>query len=190
VVLRRFLNMLTRIKRAGSSGFNRVWAKATQNNVTIPTNVELHSGVLIRSFGAGAIRIGNKTSLSRFALIEARDGRIQIGSGVFVGQGVVITAQTSIEVGDGCQIAEYVSIRDQDHDPEAPGPLSQSGFKTAPIIIGSNVWLGARVSVARGVRIGDNAVVGAGAVVTSDIPANSVAVGVPARVIRTFEKGS
>ncbi|MEI6212126.1 MAG: DapH/DapD/GlmU-related protein [bacterium] len=57
---------------------------------------------------------------------------------------------------------------------------------SAPIILGCNVWLGVRVIVLKGVTIGDNAVIGAGSVVTHDIPANSLAAGVPARVIRSF----
>ena len=65
-------------------------------------------------------------------------------------------------------------------------PYREQGHVTAPVVIGRNVWLGSRSSSRRGVRIGDNAVVGAGAVVTQGHPANSLAVGIPARVVREF----
>jgi acetyltransferase-like isoleucine patch superfamily enzyme len=78
-----------------------------------------------------------------------------------------------------------VSIRDYDHRfADLAVPVRLQGLITAPVVIGNNVWLGSKVSVLRGVRIGDNAIIGAGAVVTHDIPANAIAAGVPARVLR------
>ena len=79
-----------------------------------------------------------------------------------------------------------MTIRDQNHR-FGPGlTTAQAGFITAPVTIGDNVWIGAKVMVTKGVTIGENAVIGANSVVTRDIPANSVAVGIPARVIRTI----
>jgi acetyltransferase-like isoleucine patch superfamily enzyme len=111
-------------------------------------------------------------------------GTLRIGDGTFVNYGTSIAARASIEIGRDCQIGTYCIILDNDYhsvEPERRNILPPS----EPIVIGDNVWLGARVTVLKGVRIGDGAVVGAGSVVTRDIPARSVAVGVPARVIRT-----
>lgn len=81
-------------------------------------------------------------------------------------------------------LAERVLITDADwhdlHHRIFPG-------KTAPIRIGSNVWIGDGVTICKGVTIGDNSVVGAGAVVTRDVPPNSVAAGNPARVVRELD---
>lgn len=64
---------------------------------------------------------------------------------------------------------------------------ARAGFLTAPIVIGNNVWIGAKATVTKGVSIGDNSVIAANAVVTRDIPAGTLAAGVPARVIRRID---
>jgi acetyltransferase-like isoleucine patch superfamily enzyme len=78
-------------------------------------------------------------------------------------------------------IGEYTSIRDANHRFGEGAAIRDSGYEAKPIEIGANVWIGRGATVLAGVRIGDNAVVGANAVVTRDIPAGAVAVGVPAR---------
>jgi acetyltransferase-like isoleucine patch superfamily enzyme len=78
-------------------------------------------------------------------------------------------------------ISEGVSIRDSDNH----RIVSSVGKSTAPIEIGNNVWIGMNVSILKGVKIGDGSVIAAGAVVTSDVPSNSLAGGVPAKVIKS-----
>jgi acetyltransferase-like isoleucine patch superfamily enzyme len=91
----------------------------------------------------------------------------------------------SIEIGEDCLIAEMVSIRDHNHRfDRLDVPVRCQGMASAPIRIGRNVWIGGKATIIKGVTIGDNAVIGANAVVTHDVPANSIAVGVPARVIK------
>lgn len=118
----------------------------------------------------------------------ACDAAISIAHDSYVGFGSIIVARQSITIGAHALIAEYVTIRDQDHDYGGEGPLSESGFVTAPVVVGDNVWVGAKATITKGVTIGASAVIGANSVVTSDIPANSVAVGNPARVIRTAQQ--
>ena len=141
-------------------------------------------GARISISGDGQLRIGEETSLARHASLFVRSGELLIGARSYIGIGCVIAAQESIIIGDDVLIAEYVTIRDQDHNFHGPGLTARNGFVTEPIKIGSNVWLGAKSTVTKGVVIGDNAVIGANSVVTTDIPADSVAVGVPARVVR------
>ena len=112
------------------------------------------------------------------------DGDMIIGKRVHIAFGSVVTARERIVIGDDTQIAEYVTIRDQDHKFGQGTPLPESGFDVQAITIGRNVWIGAKATVTRGVTIGDNAVVGAGAVVTRDVAANTVVVGVPARNVK------
>ena len=111
-------------------------------------------------------------------------GKIIIGKCVEVGIGSTIYASRSIKIGNNSLIAANCYIIDSNHGIEK-GKLIREQKKTVkgPVIIGEDVWLGAGVKVLSGVHIGNGAVIGAGAVVNSDIPENSIAVGVPAKVI-------
>lgn len=121
------------------------------------------------------------TTLSRHVILDVSDGgRLAIGSS-FIGPGTIIAAKADVVIGDGCQIADGVSIRDHNHV-HGPGvPLSALRFTTAPVVIGDDVWLGAKVVVVAGVTVDDHAVVGAGAVVTRPVDAWARVGGVPAR---------
>ncbi len=92
----------------------------------------------------------------------------------------------AITIGDDVQIGPNVQLLTPTH-PVEPGPRRDKWEAGAPITIGDNVWLGGGAIVLAGVSIGDNTIVGAGAVVTKDLPANVVAVGNPARVVRALE---
>lgn len=96
----------------------------------------------------------------------------------------MIVCRERISIGDNALIAEHVAIRDQDHLYGQGLTTVAADFATAPIVIGSNVWIGAKATITRGVTIGNNSVIGANSVVTTDIPADVVAAGVPARIIR------
>ena len=144
----------------------------------------------MRATDGAKIIFGNHVTIDRFTDLNAKHGFLLIGSRTYVGQFCVICARKDIRIGTDCLIAEHVTIRDQDHIFRGRKPTRASGFVTAPIRIGDNVWLGAKVTVLKGITIGDNSVIGANSVVTRNIPANSVAVGNPARVIRKIEKVS
>lgn len=107
-----------------------------------------------------------------------------IGDRVFVGRGVEFNIQGRIEVGDDALIASGCVFVDHDHGLSSYGPINKQGSEVRPIVIGSNVWIGANAAVLKGVAIGRGAVVGAGAVVTKSIPAGEVWVGNPARFTR------
>jgi acetyltransferase-like isoleucine patch superfamily enzyme len=152
----------------------------------MPADLEVGEGVNINVTDGGRLAFGMGCSLERNATMIAKFGLIAVGDGCHIGIGSVIVARESIQIGKNVLMAEYVTIRDQNHVFDGAGITSESGFSTAPIVIGNNVWLGAKVTVTKGVSIGDNAVVGANSVVTRDIPCNCVAVGVPAQVIRNL----
>jgi maltose O-acetyltransferase len=122
--------------------------------------------------------------------VEVRPGfrcdygvHIAIGAGTFVNYDCVFLDVAPIRIGESCQIATKVQLLTATHpvDPVRRRELWESGL---PITLGDNVWLGGGVIVGPGVTIGENTVVGSGAVVVKDLPANVVAVGNPARVIR------
>ena len=108
-----------------------------------------------------------------------------IGEGTFVNFDCVFLDVADIRIGKNCQIAPRVQLLTAEH-PLEPTPRKDGWESGRPIEIGDNVWLGAGVIVLPGVTIGENSVVGAGSVVTKDLPANVVAVGSPARLIRNL----
>jgi acetyltransferase-like isoleucine patch superfamily enzyme len=125
------------------------------------------------------LTIGDRVSIGRFATLVC-EGELEIGSDSYIGQGTVIVAVERITIGRDALIATNITIRDQDHGTNPAAPYRSQPLRTEPIEIGENVWLGANAVVLKGVRIGDGAVVGAGAVVRSEVPPRHLAVGVPA----------
>jgi maltose O-acetyltransferase len=106
-----------------------------------------------------------------------------VGARTFANVGLVSLDVARVTIGDDVQIGPQVQLLTPTH-PVEPGPRRDKWEAGRPIVIGDNVWLGGGVIVCPGVTIGENTVVGAGAVVTRDLPANVVAVGNPARVVR------
>lgn len=131
----------------------------------------------------GHVAFGDECVLDRRMTVEAY-GRLEVGSRTIFGHTCTIAAKQDIRIGSNVLVAELVSIRDHDHRfDDLEVPIRDQGSVCAPVIIEDGVWLGSRVVVTRGVRIGAGTIVGAGAVVTKDLPPLSIAVGVPARVI-------
>jgi len=108
---------------------------------------------------------------------------IRVGARTFVNFGLVALDVAEITIGDDVQIGSNVELLTPVH-PLEPGPRRNKLEAAKPIRVGNNVWLGGGAIVCPGVSIGENTVVGAGAVVTKDLPANVLAVGNPARAIR------
>lgn len=111
---------------------------------------------------------------------------IEIGDRTFINYGLICLDVARVTIGDDVQLGPNVQLLTPTH-PVDPEPRRAKWEAAEPIVIGDNVWLGGGVIVCPGVTIGANTVVGAGAVVTRDLPANVVAVGNPARVVRTLE---
>ncbi|MBD3887447.1 sugar O-acetyltransferase [Phormidium tenue FACHB-886] len=109
--------------------------------------------------------------------------QIHIGARTFINYGAVLLDVGTITIGEDVQVGPNVQFLTPTH-PIEPEARRAKWEAAEPITIGNNVWLGGGVIILPGVSIGENTVVGAGAVVTKDLPANVVAVGNPARVIR------
>lgn len=110
---------------------------------------------------------------------------ITVGADTFINYNLTALDVAPITIGRDCQIGPNVQLLTPTH-PVEPQPRRDKLEAAKPITIGDNVWLGGGAIVLAGVTIGDNSVIGAGAVVTRDVPANVVAVGSPARVIRSI----
>lgn len=133
------------------------------------------------SMGSGAtITVENGFSIGDNAYVIIRkNASLHLGGG-YINSNAQIVCNQSITIGNGVAIADGVLIRDcDDHD------IQYEGYqKTAPVVIGDRVWIGQRATILKGVTVGDNAIIAAGAVVTRDVPANTIVGGVPAKVIR------
>lgn len=108
---------------------------------------------------------------------------IKIGKGVFVNSGCCFQDQGGVTLGDGCLVGHNVVFATLDHD---KCPSKRGDMTAVPIVVGKDVWIGAHATILKGVTIGDGAIVAAGAVVTRDVPPNTIAAGVPARVVKTI----
>ena len=186
--LKRLVN---RTLKAGSRLVTASWGYLTLMQTGLQTNgrvnVERYVRLSVTDGGSACLQDG--VSIDRFANLVIKHGHLEIGARSYIGLGCVICAREEVRIGRDCLLAEHVSLRDQDHLFGPDLVTAQSGFTTTPVSIGDNVWIGANTTVTKGVTIGDNAVIGANTVVTRDIPANTVAVGVPARVIRHLGDG-
>lgn len=108
---------------------------------------------------------------------------IHLGKGVFINAGCKFQDQGGIYIGDGALIGHNTVLATLNH---GILPEERHDLIPKPIRIGKNVWIGSNSTILPGVSIGDNAVIGAGSVVTKDIPENMIAVGSPARVIKSI----
>lgn len=148
-------------------------------------------------FGRGLeIEIGERgrVDFGRFVWIGDRtkvrchEGLVEIGEKSVLGQECTITAYQHIRIGAQCVIADKAMFIDFDHGVvEIERPIRQQGIYKRDVEVGSNVWIGYGACILRGVRVGDNSVVGTNAVVTKDVPANAVVGGIPARILRMRE---
>lgn len=145
--------------------------------------------------GGQSIRIGIRVLIHQGSRIEALNPangvtRITIGDGVTIQPRSHIGAVDSITIGNGVGLGSGSYVTDHDHDfsnPEEP-VFENHRVITAPVHIGDFAFLGERVMVLKGVTIGERSIIGAGSVVTADVPPYSIAVGVPARVIRIYDR--
>jgi acetyltransferase-like isoleucine patch superfamily enzyme len=174
-----------RLLRAGARRLRLGIARLRFPRIVFANRCDVRPGLWAYLDREAEVQFGPRCVLDRSLTIEC-SGRLTVGARTIFGHHCTLAAAESIEIGEDCLIAEMVSIRDHDHRfDRLDVPTRTQGRVVSPVRIGNNVWLGAKVTVTRGVTIGDNAIVGANAVVTKDIPANAIAVGIPARVIRT-----
>lgn len=163
-----WLNYRWRLRSVSASGSGRLWGRVRVEN-------------------DGTINLGRKLRLDgrtvRLELVARYGGTLSIGDGTYINYGTNISATQSVRIGARCAIGQYSIIMDNDyHSTEDHHSMGES----KPIVIGDEVWLGARVIVLRGARIGDGCIIGANSVVKGSIPPHSLAAGSPARVVRSL----
>lgn len=130
---------------------------------------------------------------SNFYAEPFNDAQICFGSNIVCNRNFYITSACSIQIGDNCLFGPNIFISDHDHG-KYSSDLSLKDFEfspiyrklsSSPIVIGNSVWVGANVCILKGVKIGDNCVIGANSVVTKSLPPNSICVGSPCKAIRS-----
>lgn len=149
-------------------------------------------------YGERYMRIGDGTIIGPHVTLSAgiapshvlaRETAVSIGSRCLIGRGSGIVAHESIEIGDDVFTGHHIYVTDANHGYEdVDAPVGRQFGEAKPVSIGSGSWIGHGAIVLPGARIGEHVVVGAGSVVTGELPDFCVAVGSPARVIRRYDR--
>ena len=136
----------------------------------------------------GRVEFGRFVWIGDGTKIRCHEGVVEIGAKTVMGQECTISAYQRVRIGEQCVIADRAMFIDFDHGVvEVERPIRVQGIYKRDVEVGSNVWIGYGACILRGVRVGDNSIVGTNSVVTRDVPANAVVAGIPARVIRMRE---
>jgi acetyltransferase-like isoleucine patch superfamily enzyme len=160
----------------------------TESRLVVGSRTVIRDDVLFWVRG-GTIQIGQATEIRRNCVMNS-SGQLTVGDSCLLSYGASIGCADSVSIGDYAVVSEYSLIVDSSHTRTGPNEkFLDAPLKTKPTTIGNSVWLGGHVVVAMGVEIGDCAFVGAGSVVTRDVPAWWLAVGVPAKPIRQLDEG-
>ena len=155
------------------------WRWQTTGPVFFGRDLELEIG------RRGRVRFGRFAWIGDRTKIRCHEGEVLIGAKTVIGQECTISAYRHVRIGEQCVIADRAMFIDFDHGVvEVERPIRLQGIYTRDVEVGSNVWIGYGACILRGVRIGDNAVIGTSTVVTKDVPANAVIGGAPARILR------
>lgn len=148
----------------------------------------MEKGSDIRIEEKGLIELENKIFFSQGDIIGAyKNGKLKIGYNNFFNTNVSIVCYDSITIGDNNLFAQNIVIVDHKHNYEMlEKPICKQGFKTAPVVIGSNCWFCSNVVICQGVTIGDHVVVSANSVVSRDMLTPGLYAGSPARLVKEF----
>lgn len=170
----------------GDSPLHEVMHRASQEalRITGELNGGYHEPARVRELLAELTGRPVDETVTLFPPLTSDFGKnLRLGKRVFINSGCRFQDQGGVMIGDDCLIGHNAVFATLNHDLD---PAHRTDMVPAPIRLGANVWLGANVTVLPGVSIGENSVVGAGSVVTKDVPANTVVVGSPARAVRSL----
>lgn len=176
---------VARISRNGRAVVNARWCLRRADEVG--PRVRVRGRPVVTNDGRMVIggHVQLVSTLAPLELLTERDGVLEIGERSLVNFGCSLVATEHVRVGRGCQIGPYTMMLDNDyHHVEPDKRLVRPPSR--PIVVGDNVWIGARSIVMAGVHVGDDACVAAGSVVTKDVPARTLVAGVPAKVVRAL----
>lgn len=157
------------------------------SSCTIGRDVTIGRNVQLSVTDGGWVSIGDGTTIKDNCVIVAKHGSLTIGTNSFIGWGTIICSNQEIKIGDDCLIAEFVTIRDQNHGTSlGDDPFRKQPMETKPIKVGNNVWIGAKASVLAGSSIAANSIVAAHCLVNTTVESQTIVGGIPASVIKTL----
>jgi len=190
-ILKRLLCLARGVKQSGINAYISPHAIVKRGRkINLGANVVVERGAMLWvDTDESYIAIGDDSYLSAQCILHTFNGWISLGSNCTVNSYAILYGHGGLEIGNDVRIAPQVMIMPMNHiykDPHVP--IRKQGIRAQGIKIEDDVWLGAGAIVLDGVTIGKGSVIGAGAVVTRDIPPNSVAIGAPARVIKKRSK--
>jgi acetyltransferase-like isoleucine patch superfamily enzyme len=139
---------------------------------------------------ADGITLGDCVAIRTGTLIDTGYcGSVTVGAGSTLGAFCELRGSGHLRIGSNCLLARNVMIETSEHSMEDPTiPITEQGVLARPTVVQDGVWIGANVLIRNGITIGDDAVIGANAVVTRNVPPGAIVAGVPARVLR-FRRG-
>lgn len=184
------------INEAGPLLWKVLWVEPVLRSVCESVGAGLRAERIPYMRGRGRLVLGEDVRLSGrscfyFMSHMSVPPEIVVGNNTFIGNGCTLAAARSIRIGHDCLLGPGVRVHDNDGHPLDPVRRRRGEpadpADSAAVVIGDGVWVAAQAIILKGVNIGENAVVGAGAVVTADVPAATVVAGNPARVVRTLE---
>ena len=187
MTLKEFLDYVPTRGPLNTEGMHRLMHEMSEEarRVTFRLNSAWHSQEEIRSLLGELFGRPVPDTLRVFPPFYSDFGKnIHVGENVFINACCHFQDHGGVTLGDGCQIGHNVVFATLNHGLE---PADRGTTYPAPIVLGRNVWVGSNATILQGVTIGDNAVVAAGAVVSRDVPANTIVGGVPARIIKRID---
>jgi acetyltransferase-like isoleucine patch superfamily enzyme len=132
----------------------------------------------------GKFDLGTKNVFEKGYDIDISNGLFKIGSNNYFNKNIKIVCYENVTIGSNCLLADSVHVYDQNHNyDDITRNIRDQGYRTSPVVIGDNVWVGAKATILSGVTIGNGAIIAAGAVVTKDVPEMAIVGGVPAKII-------
>lgn len=153
--------------------------------IRLGAGVQIEHGAIIRANTETmpGVTLGDDTSIKEYSVLNANQGSIRMGNRCWLGPHCLIYGNGNVTIGDDVLIAAHTTINSISHvATRLDVPMSSQGIYCDPVVIEDDVWIGLNCTILQGVTVGKGSIIGAGAVVTRDIPPYSIALGVPARV--------
>jgi len=161
-------------------------------NISFGRFVKLDDGVFLSGLGKGKLVLGDHVSIGAYSRLIISTSfnnlgkHITIGHNVGIGEFAYLGGGGGLTIGDDCIIGQYLSCHPENHEySNRQDLIRHQGVSRKGIVIGSNCWIGSKVTILDGVTIGNHCVIAAGAVVTQSMPDYSVVGGVPARLLKS-----
>ena len=165
-----------------------------KKNLRLGKNSTIEDNVYIDCFASQECVIGKGTKIGSYSKISSTSHLTKFGKGFKIGDGCGISefsyfgSAGGITIGDNVIMGQYVSFHSQNHSFDIKKNFKEQNVISKGIKIGSNVWIGAKVTILDGVIINDNSVIGAGSLVNNSFPSNVLIAGVPARIIKKLDE--